>query len=126
MRKTLPVIVAILFCFSGSTMYAETFPKQVTIGEAAKKQPAVPLDHEKHATKLVKSCDTCHHTNKGLTKENEKDVKKCSACHLDPQGKVPGMRETSLTANPMHTSCMSCHKAEKKGPVACTACHVKK
>jgi hypothetical protein len=105
------------------------YPTKIKIDAAAKKQPAVTFDHIKHAEKLAKSCDTCHHTEKGLTKEqnatNKVDVKKCSTCHLDPKDKAPSMREMSLTKNPMHVRCINCHKEQKKGPTACTACHKK-
>jgi len=101
-------------------------PKTVKIDEAAKKQPAVTFNHEQHATKLAKSCDVCHHTEKGLTAASEKKPAKCSTCHLDPKAaKTPSMREMSLTKNPMHIRCIGCHKAEKKGPTVCTQCHKK-
>lgn len=104
------------------------YPATLKIDEAAKKQPAVTFDHAKHGDKLAKSCDTCHHTQKGLTKEqtNTVDVKKCSECHLDPKdAKVPGMREMAMTKNPFHMACIACHKEQKKGPIACTGCHKK-
>lgn len=104
-------------------------PATVTIDEAQKKQPPVTLAHEKHSTKLVKSCDTCHHMQKGLTadKATASNVMKCSKCHLDPKdAKVPSMREMALTKNPFHIRCINCHKEQKKGPTACTGCHVKK
>jgi hypothetical protein len=86
---------------------------------------AVPFSHLKH-TKYAKSCDRCHHDAKGLTASANATVKKCSACHLDPKGKTPSMRDVSLTANPLHESCIACHKEQRKGPTACVACHVKK
>ena len=101
-------------------------PKEVKIGEAAKKQPAVTFNHGEHAAKLAKSCETCHHTAKGLTAASEKKPEKCSACHLDPkEAKVPSMREMSLTKNPFHMVCIKCHKDSKKGPTSCTQCHKK-
>ena len=125
MRRTLSITMAV-FCLSGSIALAK-YPTTVKIDAAAKKQPAVTFDHAKHGDKLAKSCDTCHHMNKGLTKAqaDKVDVKKCSACHLEAKGKTPSMREMSLTKNPMHIRCVGCHKAEKKGPVACNQCHKK-
>lgn len=100
-------------------------PVTIKIDAAAKKQPAVSFTHEKHA-KLAKSCDSCHHTQKGLTADKDTKVVKCSTCHLDPKdAKTPGMREMSMTKNPFHTRCVACHKEQKKGPVACTGCHKK-
>jgi|SRR6185503_14688945 hypothetical protein len=125
--KTRNLILPMLFLFVASMAFAHHGPVTTTISAAAKKQPPVPFSHEKHALKLVKTCDTCHHTQKGLKAEGTgMDVKKCSTCHLDPKDKAPSMREMSLTKNPFHIRCISCHKAQKKGPVACTGCHVKK
>ena len=120
------VFLFVLFCFAATSAFAH-YPGKVKVDVAAKKQPPVTFDHAKHGDTLVKSCDTCHHTEKGLTKAqtDKVDVKKCSECHLEPQGKVPSMREMSLTKNPMHIRCVGCHKEQKKGPQACTACHKK-
>ncbi len=124
MKKTILFVAAAFFAIFAFAKIE--VPKTVKIGEAAKKQPAVTFDHEKHATKLVKSCDVCHHKEKGLTAASEKKPEKCSACHLDPKDpKVPNMREMSLTKNPFHEKCLACHKAEKKGPTTCTQCHKK-
>jgi hypothetical protein len=106
------------------------YPATLKIDEAAKKQPAVTFDHAKHGDTLVKSCDTCHHTQKGLTKAiaeaNKVDIKKCSTCHLDPkESKIPSMREMSMTKNPFHIRCIGCHKDSKKGPTVCKDCHKK-
>ena len=128
MRQTLSIALALTFLLATTAFAAQQMPTTVTINAAAKKQPAVTFAHDKHVTR-AKTCETCHHTNKGLTKDNAKDVKKCTACHLDPKDpKVPSMREMSLTKNPFHIACINCHKAAapKKGPVACTGCHVKK
>ena len=126
MKHTLTIATILAFCFASTAAYGHHTPATTTISAAAKKQPAVPFAHEKHVTR-AKSCDTCHHTDKGLTKETDKNVKKCSACHLDPaKPTTPSMREMSLQKNPFHMLCINCHKTGKKGPVACTGCHVKK
>ena len=123
MRK----LIAVLFAFIATVAFAVTVPEKVTISGAASKQPAVTFDHAKHATTLVKTCETCHHNQKGLTKDTKGEVKKCTSCHLDTKGNVmPSAREMSMTKNPFHIRCAGCHKTEKKGPVACTGCHVKK
>lgn len=124
MRKTLLAATSIIVILSVPSAFAH-HPDKVDIKAAAKKQTAVPFNHMKHV-KLAKSCDTCHHTNKGLTAETKAKVEKCSTCHLDPKPNVPGMREVSLTKNPFHMGCIACHKTQKKGPVACAGCHVKK
>jgi Class III cytochrome C family len=125
MRRKVSIALA-LFCLAATVALAH-YPGKIKIDAAAKKQPSVAFDHAKHGDTLAKSCDTCHHTNKGLVKAqaDKIDVKKCSQCHLDPKGNVPSMREMSLTKNPMHIRCLGCHKAQKKGPTACNKCHVK-
>lgn len=127
MRKVLLILFSVAFCLISTVALGAKVPDKVTLGEAAKKQPPVTFDHAKHATTLVKTCDTCHHNHKGLTKDDTKtEVKKCSACHLDPKGKVTSMREMAMAKNPFHIRCVACHKEQKKGPVACTGCHPKK
>jgi hypothetical protein len=124
-RKTLLGLVLSILVATGAAAH---YPGKVKVDVAAKKQPPVTFDHAKHGDTLVKSCDTCHHTNKGLTKAqaDKVDVKKCSECHLDPKdAKVPSMREMSPTKNPLHVRCIGCHKDSKKGPTACNKCHVK-
>ena len=124
MRKT-GAISAVLFLLAAGLVFAHHGPTTLSIKAAAKKQPAVTFSHEKHA-KLAKSCDSCHHTQKGLTSDKDTKVAKCTTCHLDPKGDVPSMREMSMAKNPFHDRCIACHKEQKKGPVACAGCHVKK
>lgn len=122
------VLASLGFCLVATIAIAHHGPAIITIKAAANKQPPVVFDHEKHSMTLVRSCDTCHHTQKGLTAEKAKDTKvaKCSTCHLDPKPPVPSMREMSLTKNPFHNAgCISCHREQKKGPTACTGCHKK-
>ncbi|HUO84433.1 MAG TPA: cytochrome c3 family protein [Thermoanaerobaculia bacterium] len=100
-------------------------PDKTVIDDAAKKQPGVPFNHGTHATKLVARCDTCHHTQKDLTKDSEGKVPPCAECHLDPKQGVSSMREMSLQKNPLHSLCIDCHKEKKKGPTVCKDCHKK-
>lgn len=125
MRHTAIIATLLAFCFATTVAYGHHGPATTTINAAAKKQPGAPFSHGKHGSTYVKTCETCHHLDKGLTKETDKNVKKCSACHLDPKDNAPSMREMSLTKNPMHTLCVGCHKEQKKGPTACTGCHKK-
>jgi hypothetical protein len=126
MRKILLFLTALPLVFVVPAN-AHHGPAKTVINAAAKKQPGVPFDHKKHSETLVKTCDTCHHTNKGMTNANATGVKvaKCTTCHLDPKGKVPSMRDMSLTANPFHKNCIGCHKTQKKGPTVCKDCHKK-
>jgi hypothetical protein len=127
MRELVPVMTLILLFVAATTALAH-YPGKITLDAAAKKQPGVPFDHAKHGDTLAKSCGTCHHTQKDLTKAhtNTVDVKKCSTCHLDPKSaSIPSMREMSMTKNPYHIRCISCHKEQKKGPTVCKDCHKK-
>lgn len=125
LKHSLPLALSFLIA---STSLAH-YPTKVNIDQAQKKQPSVTFDHAKHGDTLAKSCDTCHHMNKGLKKEHAEktEVKKCAACHLNPTGaKTPKMSEMGMATNPFHIRCIGCHKtAEKKGPVACNGCHKK-
>ncbi len=128
MRKLVPSL-GFAFLFAAGVALAH-YPTTIKIDAAAKKQPAVTFDHAKHGDTRVKTCGTCHHTQKELTKAlndaGKIDVKKCSVCHLDPaKANIPSMREMSPAKNPFHIRCVGCHKTEKKGPVACTGCHKK-
>ena len=127
MKKHL-VAAALVLCFVSVSANAHHGPVTTNLNAAAKKMAGVPFTHEKHSLKLAPTCDTCHHTQKGLKAEGTgMDVKKCSTCHLDPKdAKIPSMREMSLTKNPYHIRCISCHKEQKKGPTVCTGCHIKK
>ncbi|MGN6184139.1 MAG: cytochrome c3 family protein [Thermoanaerobaculia bacterium] len=125
MRQRLTVLMAILFS-AATVLFAHHGPATIKINEAAKKQPAVNFSHEKHTKLVAGKCDTCHHTQKGLTTDKDTKVAKCSTCHLDPKNaKTPSMREMSLAKNPFHIRCIACHKEQKKGPVVCTGCHLK-
>lgn len=123
MRKVSSISV-LLVCLVVTAVFAHHGPKTITIDAAAAKQPGVTFDHSRHSTSLVDGCDTCHHTQEGLTAESDADVVKCSTCHLDPEGDVPSMRAASLKANPFHVACVNCHREQKKGPVTCKQCHV--
>ena len=125
MRRISTILALLLIA---TFAFAHHGPKSVTIDAAQSKQPAVTFDHETHSTKLVKTCETCHHNNKGMTAENASSAKvqKCSTCHLNPKDKAPSMAEMSLTKNPFHQPlCIGCHKEQKKGPTVCKDCHKK-
>jgi hypothetical protein len=98
-------------------------PETVVFDKVAAKQPAVSFPHAQHQG-VVKSCDTCHHTNKGLT-VGSADVKACTSCHTEPQGALGTVKDMSTTKNPLHVSCVGCHKEQAKGPTKCNECHVK-
>lgn len=104
---------------------ANKAPATIKINEVAKKKPAVNFGHKAHIDRGI-SCDTCHHTQKGLKAHSKTEVKKCSLCHAKPAKKgMPGITSASKKKNAYHKNCIGCHKAKKKGPTKCKACHVK-
>ncbi len=68
--------------------------------------PLVTFSHTLHATAGV-SCDQCHHLG-----VQDATGPACATCHKG----APGV-------DTMHTACISCHRSESKGPVACADCH---
>lgn len=127
MRSILSVFAVLALCLGATLAIAGPHhgPIETTIDAAADKREPVPFPHDQHATELVESCETCHHTTPGLTAETDEGVQACSDCHLDPEGDVPGMREMSLKKNPFHMLCIDCHKEQDAGPTSCNDCHVK-
>lgn len=122
----LSVMVVMLFATGAFAVKANAAPAKITIDDAAKKQPAVTFDHAAHG-KLTK-CETCHHTQKGLTATATTEVATCASCHLNPEkAETPKISEMSMTKNPYHISCVKCHKDSKnaKAPTKCTECHKK-
>jgi hypothetical protein len=117
------VLGAVAMMAAAGWVLAVQLPESVTLDKAQAKQPPVVFPHKIHAEKYA--CDSCHHTQKGLTAQAEK-VESCASCHLDPEKpETPSMRQMSLTKNPFHTGCIDCHKKEAKGPTKCAECHKK-
>ena len=85
MRRNV-LLISILSLFMATMAFAH-YPGTVKVDVAAKKQPPVTFDHAKHGDTLVKSCDTCHHMNKGLTKAQQKQL------HV---GHDPGKRSDTM------------------------------
>lgn len=125
-KSAIPVLTVLLF-LAAVTAFAFHGPAKITIDAKGGKQGPVALDHHKHQKLTNNACDKCHHMNKGLTDAGAAKAKvaKCSTCHTKAQGKLGTIAEASLTKNPYHVNCIGCHKAQKKGPVACTGCHKK-
>ncbi len=132
MRKLNAIILFVLMAGFAAMAYAEGIPEKFTIDDCAKKKTAVEFPHKAHFE--VTKCETCHHTNKGLTAENyaKMDVKACAVCHLNPEkAETPDCSQMSPKTNPFHIRCVGCHKetkakdAETKAPTKCTSCHPK-
>lgn len=117
------LFVLFLGLAAAAVLMAVEIPETITLDKAQAKWPPVTFTHKKH--EKMAACDTCHHTQKGLTAE-AKEVVPCSSCHLDPEKpEIPSMRQMSLKKNPFHIQCINCHKKEGKGPTKCAECHKK-
>lgn len=84
-------------------------------------RPAVPFDHNAHNEKAkIDDCGTCHHggENGHLDPNATSEGTPCSECH-----KVKPTDKTTSLMRAFHKQCISCHTAQKKGPVACGECH---
>ena len=108
---------------------AEKFPAK-KLKDGAKKKPPVTFNHGKHGTDL--SCDTCHHTDKGLVAGGE--TKSCFECHgpeavTGADGKVqPDSHK--IFHDKTVGKCLKCHKTDAKAmeagaPTKCKDCHKK-
>lgn len=129
MKKLVTILVAVLLTMAFATVAmakkATEAPESVTINAAQAKQPAVTFPHKAHVDMGV-TCETCHHTQKGLTKDSTDEVPTCVSCHLNPKdAATPNMAEMSMKKNPFHMDCINCHKEKAKGPVKCAECHKK-
>ena len=99
-------------------------PESIVIDDCVAKKSAVEFPHAAHFKDH--ECSTCHHTQEGLTKDSDEQVKPCSECHNEPEKKsTPSCSQSSLKKNQFHINCVDCHKAEKAGPTKCNDCHPK-
>lgn len=104
---------------------AKAAPESATIDDCKAKQAAVVFPHKKHIDSKI-ACDKCHHTQKGLTATSNDEVPTCNSCHVKPEkAGTPMCSEMSMKKNPFHIACVSCHKAQAKGPTGCKDCHKK-
>jgi len=129
MKKLFTIFAAVLMLMAFATVATAKkpadAPESITIDGAQKKQPAVVFPHKAHID-LGVTCETCHHTQKGMTKDSTDEVQTCTSCHLNPtDAATPSMAEMSTKKNPFHMVCIDCHKEKAKGPTKCAECHKK-
>ncbi|VVS91627.1 cytochrome c3 family protein [Desulfoluna spongiiphila] len=116
-------------------------PVAPTAGAAeadAKQRPSVSFPHEMHFD-VAEDCLSCHHDyqdgenvlDEDLLMETEPEetmvlnsmdreelsAVSCLSCHGDDAKTGP--------MDAFHNQCISCHEAEKAGPVMCGECHVR-
>lgn len=87
-------------------------------------RPPVAFAHDAHNEKAgIEGCQECHHVYQegNRVPDESSEGTPCAECHgLQGSGRQPGL----MTA--FHLNCKGCHQAQKKGPVMCGECHVRK
>ncbi|NLW81849.1 MAG: cytochrome c3 family protein [Desulfovibrionales bacterium] len=116
------VLLYVTLCSVSAFSQEDTVLKVDAFGKL--ERPVSVFDHDTHNEKAqAEDCSLCHHVYKdGKKVEGESsEGQACSECHtLKAQGTQPGLRMA------YHQQCKKCHIDQKKGPVACGECHVKK
>ncbi|WP_300672867.1 cytochrome c3 family protein [Desulfoluna sp.] len=110
-----------------------------TAEAGAKQRPSVSFPHEMHFD-LAEDCLSCHHDyqdgenalDEDLLSETEpEEVMTLNSMHREDLSAVAcaschgGEKAKSDPMDAFHGQCISCHEAEKSGPVMCGECHVK-
>jgi hypothetical protein len=118
------VILAVVV-FSGICALSQENVKFVDDSAFAERmRPRAVFLHEDHNQKAgIEECNKCHHMYNGgkLVEDESSEDKQCSACHLGKKG------ESLLDlATLYHRQCKGCHVENKKGPIMCNECHVRK
>ncbi len=134
MRKLLlRSALSVLALTAATALFAVTAkdaPEKITIQDCQNKKPAVVFPHAAHFE--VTECKTCHHTQPELKMGATIEVQACRTCHVTPEkADTPTCSQMSMTKNPFHMVCITCHKeqvaknAASKAPTKCDGCHVK-
>lgn len=87
---------------------------------------SVPFKHNEHNAKAqLKDCTVCHHAYDATGRRvpgASTTQRSCSDCHQvrpTPSDQAPALMMA------YHKLCQDCHRAQGKGPVKCSQCHVK-
>jgi hypothetical protein len=87
-------------------------------------RPEAVFVHDAHNEKAgIDACNQCHHvyTDGKLVEDESSEDRRCSDCHgLEDAGRQPGLMKA------FHLNCKGCHQGERKGPVMCGECHVRR
>jgi len=89
-----------------------------------RRPPAVFRHDEHNELARLDECYVCHHVyddHGELVDDESSEDQQCSDCHeLAQSGKKPALM------NAFHDNCKGCHKEQKKGPLMCGQCHVRR
>jgi hypothetical protein len=118
-------VLFIIVMFSGGSGFSQENIKAVDDSAFAERiRPKVAFFHDDHNEKAgIDDCSKCHHVYDGakVVEDESSEDKECSACHVNEQGEnLQGLAAT------YHLRCKGCHMENKKGPVTCSECHMKK
>jgi hypothetical protein len=87
-------------------------------------RPSAVFPHDAHNEKArIESCNQCHHVYEDgkLVEDESSEDQRCSDCHgVEAAGSQPGLMKA------FHLNCKGCHQEQKKGPVMCGECHVRR
>jgi len=89
------------------------------------RRPPAVFRHDTHNESAgIEACQECHHvyddSGKPVEDESSED-QRCSECHgVKRSGNKPALM------NAFHSNCKGCHKQQKKGPLMCGQCHVRR
>ena len=91
--------------------------------ENPKRPPAVFRHDDHNELAGIEDCNRCHHVYEDgkLLEEESSEDQRCADCHeMKDSGRTPGLMLA------FHTNCKSCHREQKKGPIMCGQCHVRR
>lgn len=87
-------------------------------------RPAAVFPHDPHNEKAgIESCNQCHHVyaDGKLVEDESSEDRRCADCHgVEDASRQPGLMKA------FHLNCKGCHQEQKKGPVMCGECHVRR
>ena len=95
-----------------------------SVFDSPQRPPAV-FKHEAHNEAAgIEECQECHHIyddDGKLVEDESSEDQGCWECHeLRHSNGKPGLMKA------FHENCKGCHLKEKKGPIMCGQCHVRK
>ena len=93
-------------------------------GFSKQQRPAAVFRHDEHNELAeIEDCSECHHVyeNGEKLEDESSEDQSCSECHVEKGAEdKPGLKKA------FHSNCKGCHLEQKKGPIMCGKCHVRK